>query len=484
MMLDYSYNLQHCCIQKCLTLFLFSDNENNAGGLPRPVQPDQLARNLQAAAQETMTFRHPGPHISHHDPVAAAAQDLPRPQVIPQGDNWSEDEYSGQFQANILSTRPPEDRTWTVPLNSVVPHQALYVKTCRRCSWSTIPTSDPLAYSGAVADYESHLREDHPELKDTGDAGSRSKENDEYKRATQLRKVETTQDDAFSNLCEARFWRTPLSWRNTQLQLPMEQLPLCTVGDFEPLGLEVNNRKLLSDLHNRSCRSLKLKYFSDQNLKIVPAQQDTLVGFERGAGGKMYTAKAYKELNGVKDAIKAVHNYMELNRYFHPLDSGPQVLYRVLFEKFVEGLVSPDPIVKFFTSIQWELANRASKKELPYKYEELLIKWDTTIRQPSAFGISDSAELDKKIDQKVKETLSRGGGGGGGGNQLGPPQKRPRPQNNPWCPLYNTPSGCSNVRQGKGCKDHAGKIFRHGCNVRKADNKSCNSYSHNAHDHK
>ena len=165
----------------------------------------------------------------------------------------------------------------------------------------------------------------------------------------------------------------------------------------------------------------------------------------------------------MKEAIKAVFNYSELNRYFHPLDSGPQVLFKVLFEKYVEGLASSEPIVKFFTSIQWELANRASKKELPYKYEELLIKWDTTIRQPSSFALSDAVELDKKIDQKVKEEVQRSRGGSSTAG--GPPAKKPRPTYNPWCPLYNTPSGCSNTPNGKGCKDHSGKFFRHGCNL-------------------
>jgi len=346
----------------------------STGGLPQTVQPEQLAHTIQAAARDTLGFRHPGPAVSHLDPVAIAAQGLSRPQTMLADPN----EVTFQLVTSAPA-RQPADQQWVSARNlAPPPAQAIYVKSCKKCSWTTIPTSDPLAYPGAVADYESHLREDHPESKDSGDSSSKSKETEEYKRATTLRKAEIVQDDAFSNSCEARFWRAPLSWRITQLQLPMEQLPLCTVGDFEPLGLEVNNRKLLSDLHNRGCRSLKLKHFSDQNLKIVPSQQDTLVGFERGTGGKLYTAKEYKELSGVKEAIKAVFNYSELNRYFHPLDSGPQVLFKVLFEKYVEGLASSEPIVKFFTSIQWELANRASKKELPYKYEELLIKWDTT----------------------------------------------------------------------------------------------------------
>jgi hypothetical protein len=76
-------------------------------------------------------------------------------------------------------------------------------------------------------------------------------------------------------------------------------------------------------------KTFKLKNFTDANLTMVPNSQDMVLGFEKGASGRLFTSKAWKEISGVKDAIKAALNYMQLSRHFHPLDSGPQVLYKV-----------------------------------------------------------------------------------------------------------------------------------------------------------
>ena len=152
--------------------------------MPQTVQPEQLAHahTIQAAARDTLGFRHPGPAVSHLDPVAIAAQGLSRPQTM------LADPNEVTFQP-VTSTpaRQPADQQWVSARNlAPPPAQAIYVKSCKKCSWTTIPTSDPLAYPGAVADYESHLREDHPESKDSGDSSSKSKETEEYKRATTL----------------------------------------------------------------------------------------------------------------------------------------------------------------------------------------------------------------------------------------------------------------------------------------------------------
>ena len=58
-----------------------------------------------------------------------------------------------------------------------------------------------------------------------------------------------------------------MSWKNSQLAIPLEQSPVCSLGDFEPFGLEVNNRKLIRDLHSLGFKSPKLSDFSDVNLK-------------------------------------------------------------------------------------------------------------------------------------------------------------------------------------------------------------------------
>ena len=86
-------------------------------------------------------------------------------------------------------------------------------------------------------------------------SSSYCKESEEYRKATQLVDIPATQDDCHLNLSPVRFLRAPLSWKNSQLQLPVEQLPVCTFGDFEPFGIEINNRGLLKDLHNRAKRT-------------------------------------------------------------------------------------------------------------------------------------------------------------------------------------------------------------------------------------
>jgi hypothetical protein len=120
-----------------------------------------------------------------------------------------------------------------------------------------------------------------------------------------------------------------MSWKNSQLALPVSQTPVCGVGDFEPFGLEVSNRKLVKDIHYLGCKSLKLSDFSDVNLRMVPSQQDTFVGLEKGNSGRIYTKKMLKEISSVKESIKAVANYAELMRMIHPLYSGPQILFKV-----------------------------------------------------------------------------------------------------------------------------------------------------------
>ena len=107
------------------------------------------------------------------------------------------------------------------------------------------------------------------------------------------------------------------------------------MGDYDPLGLEANNRSLLKDLHDRTNKKLTLKHFSDKNLKMIPSQQENLIAFEKGSSGNLMTRKEWKELTNEKEAIKASHNYMELCRSIHPLDSGPQILHKVMLEKFL-----------------------------------------------------------------------------------------------------------------------------------------------------
>ena len=313
----------------------------------------------------------------------------------------------------------------------------------------------------------------HGDAKNRGESSSRCKESEEYRRATELVDVPATQDDCHLNLSPVRFWRTPLSWKNSQLQLPVEQTPVCTVGDYEPYGIEVNNRGLIKDLHNRATKTHRLKVFSDRNLKVTPSQQENLIAFDKGTSGNLITTKEWKELMSEKDAVKAAHNYMELCRAIHTLDSGPQILFKVMLEKFLAGGTTAKQREDFFSSVTWELANRAAKSELPYKHSELMLKWDQFYRYSNMSPVSGDGVLKQQLKDYVRQ-------------MVGPSKvtsiKKPRLSHS-WCLDFNREKGCSNTKkEGGGCTDVTGKILKHGCSFRK-NGKACNSQDHNRLNH-
>ena len=427
--------------------------------MPNTISQEQLMFNMAAASKEADSFRHQGPQglggdlrpdLTNENPTTGPG--------LGAGTSWA-----GQPQVlnqQGLLGGGQEGTQYFFTQNSPVP---VFQKECSKCPWRSIASTDPGAYTGAVADLELHIKEAHSEIKNTASSAS-----EEYANATRLRDVPATQDDALNNLSVVRYWSVPLSWRNSQLNLPRVQSPLCTVGDYDPLGLEANNRSLLKDLHDRTKKKLSLKHFSDKNLKLIPSQQENLIAFEKGSSGNLMTRKEWKELTNEKEAIKACHNYMELCRSIHPLDSGPQILYKVMLEKFLAGGTTAAQLESFFASVTWELANRAAKSEVPYKHAELLLKWDQMYR--NTFHSYGQPSLEKQVEDIVKRSLPQ---------QAYSPlkQKKQRPLHS-WCLDFNLPQGCSNPQAGSGCVDSTGKSLKHGCNVRK-DGKTCNASDHN-----
>ena len=428
-------------------------------GMPNAISHEQLTQALAAAAKETDSFRHQGPQGADHGLDQREDTNGEVPSV---GASWS-----GQPQvfSQPGQTGGGQDNTqFFFTQDNTIP---VFQKVCSKCSWRSIASTDPGAYMGAVADLELHIKEAHGDAKNSSNSAS-----EEYAKATCLRDVPATQDDALNNLSVVRYWSHPLSWRNSQLNLPRVQSPICTVGDYDPLGLEANNRSLLKDLHDRTNKKLTLKHFSDKNLKMIPSQQENLIAFEKGSSGNLMTRKEWKELTNEKEAIKASHNYMELCRSIHPLDSGPQILHKVMLEKFLAGGTTSAQLESFFSSVTWELANRAAKSEVPYKHAELLLKWDQMYR--STYNPYSQTSLEKTVADMVKRSL--------------PPQTyalhKQKKQRTPhsWCLDFNSPKGCSNPPAGAGCIDNTGRSLKHGCNVR-TDNKTCNALDHNRHNH-
>ena len=431
--------------------------------MPAAMTEQQIRTNTRAAMGDISGFRHPGPMVGIHGQEAFIPQ-----RTLPDVSN-TEQRYGHSPGRSVHSDSTSNSVAIPKPNQPV-----LFIKRCDRCDWSSIATYDPRAYDGAVRDYDSHMREAHNENAEQGDYSSRSRDQEEFNLATKPRKVEACEDDSLVNLCKARFFRTPFSWKNCQLSIPLQQKPVCTVVDFEPFGIEVNNKALLKDLHDRGHKSLKLKMFTDQNLTMVPTMQDTVLGFTQGSSGRLYTSKAWKEISGAKEAIKAAMNYMLLCRHMHPMDSGPQVLFKVMLEKYLSGSANQSNLASFFGSVTWENASRATRSEVPHKYQELVNKWDTTFgggAGPSYLG--NNEQLDKRVVESLKRVASL--------SPQGRKTKVGRTSNN-WCGVFNSPKGCINYPREGGCTDPAGKEWKHGCNVRE-NGKHCNSSDHNRANH-
>ena len=424
-------------------------------GVPTSVTPAMLSHSLAAAAAQNAGYRHQGP---------GEVQSMAGMEIMEQ-------------EAPATADRPQAAQHYGVLLqDTVLPgvtHVPVYTKKCDRCSWESVATTDPKAYQGAVADLELHMKFAHTDQKEDR-ASSNCKESEEYRRATQLVDLPATQDDCHLNLSPVRFMRAPLSWKNSQLQLPVEQKPVCTVGDYEPYGIEINNRGLIKDLHNRGTKSYRLKVFSDKNMKVTPSQQENLVAFDKGSSGNLITTKEWKELANEKEAVKAAHNYMELSRAIHPLDSGPQILFKVMLEKFLAGGTTAKQLEDFFSSVTWELANRAAKSELPYKHAELMLKWDQLYRYSSVPQLPLAGG--GSLDQQLRDMLKRFS------KSPTTPSKKAK-QSHSWCLDFNKESGCSNPpRDGGGCTDTTGRHLKHGCSFR-TDGKICNALDHNRKQH-
>ena len=416
---------------------------------------EQLDRSIASALLENAGFRHPGPGGSANVPWPGSHKQYP------------------PNSTELLHIPPAKSPEPGDPQQEAT----VYQKHCNKCSWKSLPSYDPRAYVGAVADYEFHVKDTHSEQKDNGEFSTHNKDTEEFEKATRLRDVTIVKDDCNLNLCEARYWRQPLSWTNSQLNLPVDQKPICTVGDYEPYGMEINNKQLIKALHSRSNKTTnKLKYFSDPNLKVIPSQQENLITFDKANSGQLLTTKEWKELNSEKEAIKAAHNYCELMRAIHPLDSGPQILFKVMLEKFLSGGTTSKQLEEFFNSVTWELANRAAKSQLPYRYAELQLKWDQSYRNSyhAQISVKDDRNLSEIVSDTVKRTMKN--------LNIRTPTKKPRQTHN-WCPDYNKEGGCSNTKTETGCKDGSDKVLKHGCSVRKANGRMCNSAEHNRQNH-
>ena len=99
----------------------------------------------------------------------------------------------------------------------------------------------PLTNTGTISDYKSHQKEVFIDTKEVGNLQDIL----EFKKATKLCSFKACNDDGLANFLHVWFLHAPLSWNNCKLEIPL--YPICMVGDFEPYGLEVNNRTLVKE---------------------------------------------------------------------------------------------------------------------------------------------------------------------------------------------------------------------------------------------
>jgi hypothetical protein len=116
--------------------------------MPTIISQEQLMINMAAASKDADSFRHQGPQGQggDHRPdlghgLGAGTSWAGQPQVLnPQGLGGG----GGQ-----------EDTQYFFTQDNSVP---VFQKECSKCPWRSIASTDPGAYTGAVADLELHIK--------------------------------------------------------------------------------------------------------------------------------------------------------------------------------------------------------------------------------------------------------------------------------------------------------------------------------------
>ena len=178
-----------------------------------------------------------------------------------------------------------------------------------------------------------HLKHEHDDTSAGGAGGQdhrprESRTLQEYKAATKPRTITKTMDDASHNLCEARFLPFPLDLKSLGMNMPCNIFPVNTIVDLSHLGVDVNNPELARKMHSRSVTNIRLRDFSDANLRNYHAAGDALVAVETSRS-QLQLGRALKQLDGSKECLRAFFNFSAIARHFHPLDWSSSALLKV-----------------------------------------------------------------------------------------------------------------------------------------------------------
>ena len=369
-----------------------------------------------------------------------------------------------------------EDRSISLPC----PHEG--------CSYSTIKAADNRQLEALVKLLSMHVRHNHGEVMEDGSHEGfargmtrEDKAGKELEAATAKREVKKVIDDASLNLCEARFFSMPLNKKVLAQNMPVTQTPVNTVIDLSDRGVNVTHPELLRKLHSRAQTSIRLRDFSDTNIKSVYSSGDELVPIQAKLDkNQLQLGRPHNRIESVQEAVKAVHNYCILARNFHPMDTSQQSLFRVVLEMYLNGRPTVQNIIQLFEKFVHENAVRAHKREVPFSYKEILDLWNTYI-VPSVISRSAFEEM---IDAKLKSLPAEGRANNKRGAASSANSGK-RLKRGPFCPNWNrsvAPPFCSNQQAVDGCHNDAGTYLAHACS-KKLGASFCNSSKHNVHTH-
>jgi hypothetical protein len=357
------------------------------------------------------------------------------------------------------------------------------------CPFVSFRTYDTTLPAVCFEQIKTHLKVEHGVSDSTDSLGTttRDKTSREYQAATRPRTITNVLDDATSNLCEARFFPFPLDIKMLGRNMPTAISPINTVVDLSHFGVDVTNPEVLKKLHNCANNNLRLKEFSDTNLRNFHIAGDMLVAVQ-ATKDNLELGKKQKQLEDPKECIKAFFNFSALSRNYHPLDWSPMALTKVALEKFLKGGSTVDQYIKLFEKFVHENSVRAQRKAVPLTYQEVLGIWTTFISTNPDFNTSSiEAVVDSRLSKQLKamqtnmQTNNRGWTGA-----VHIPVKRQRLTRDDYCPTWNKNTArpfCSNPQIQRGCTDpSSGRSLKHAFNF-KENNKFCNSDQHNYHTH-
>ena len=358
---------------------------------------------------------------------------------------------------------------------------------CPLCEYTSYVTKDPSMLEACMKQITFHMKYTHDASESGGEESSTTvpkpdKSYREYQEATKQRKVKKVMDDASRNLCEARYFAVPLDNKVLAQNMPITTSPVNTVVDFSHLGVDVSSKETIRKVHNRATTSLRLKDFSDTNLKNFTEAGDEMVAVQY-TKDQLQLGKKKKALDSPQECVKAIYNYAAMHGQFHPLDWSPKALLKVVLDKTLENPPVTEQYILLFEKFVSVNAGRAQKNGIPLTYMEIVNLWNTFIAPSPISSVAMERVMDAKFKQYMNDNTSTP-------KHKNPPansslNKKPRLTKDDFCQDWNTSKShplCPNTRVEGGCMA-GGKFLKHACSKKQLGGRRCNSDGHGYHLH-